>query len=110
MFIYSKSDLNLPILSERVLCKSFEEPPHIQYCSLRRELSFIPWAVEHDKQLAITPSSLFRMCSVLDIPVLFIEGVLEVQYWLKPGNGLFLHQTDDGKPSMLGLSSFSRAR
>jgi hypothetical protein len=72
-------------------------------------MSFIPWAV-HDEQLAITPVMLSRMCSMLGIPVLFIDGVLEVEYWVKPGNGLFLHHTTDGKPSLLGLSGFSSVR
>lgn len=56
---------------------------------------FIPWAV-HDKQLAITSASLLQICTIIRVPVLFIEGLLQYDYWVRPGNGLFFPRDENG--------------
>jgi hypothetical protein len=46
--------------------------------------------------------ALVKVCMALGVPSLFIEGVLEPMYWVRPGNGLFLYQDDYGGYSKFG--------
>jgi hypothetical protein len=48
-----------------------------------------------------------KICSAFDVPVLFVEGVLDRLYWIKHGNGFFFHQNENGDPLKLGLSFLS---
>jgi hypothetical protein len=71
--------------------------------------SFIPWAV-HDQRLAITSASLLRLCTIMSVPVLFVEGLLEYNYWVRPGNGLFFSRDENGNYVKLGLQFPSLVR
>jgi hypothetical protein len=74
----------------------------IQIPLINEQSSLIPWETK-DVNFAISGAILFKICSLIGVPALFLDAIFEQEYWIRPGNALLLKRDENDKILRMGM-------